>query len=397
MRSGNPRNNRIPALLCFVILPLIMLAAALLLDGALVALGPDARLYLSVADNFLAAGHFIQNVREPLSFVVPFGMPLILTLFRALHLPVGAILAVQYALFGLSCWYLSKTERNLSGSGILAPGLFAILLIRTDCLLNNLFVEHYYLPCLCAILWLLTEPELPEKKRLMRLNIAGFAAFAIRPVLIVVYLPILGCTVYSALKKRIPFIAAVLAVALPCLVMAGNAAVNYRETGHWITTGNYTGGDMYIANNPKAQTIFYRARDLDEQVDETYHIVMDDPELDPTEKNALLGARARQWVLANPGQFLKNCAGRFYALFIGYWRGLLLIAFLGGVGFAYKSERWRRLSLACLGLGLLLSALTSMGLIVGRYSIPLLPTAALHLSAIAHWALRRLVKPKKPS
>ena len=394
MNARNSGYNRIRYILCFVVLPLIMLAAARVLDGSPVMLGPDARLYLSVADNYLATGHFIQNVRETGSYVVPFGVPLILTLLRSLSFSVGAILAVEYLLFGFSCLCLSGAEKDLGSSGFLAPVLYTLLFIRTDCLLNNIFIEDFFLPCLCALIRLLTIREMSDGKRLLWLNIFGFSCFAMRPVMIVVYLPVLGYTVYAAVKRRVSVLPAVLALLLPCLIMAGNAEINRRETGYRIFTENYSGADLYIANNPKARTTFFSAHELNEQIDETYYAVLDDPALDPTLKNQRLGSLARRWVLDNPGQYLKLCAGRFYSLFIAYWRGLLVIAFLGGIGTLRRRGRWRTLSIVLLCESLLLALLTSSGIIVGRYSLPLLPAASLHLSALMHWAVHRIAGEK---
>lgn len=51
-------------------------------QGTFVKLGPDAKLYYSIAENFRTTGHFIQTARDSALFVVPFGVPLILTILR---------------------------------------------------------------------------------------------------------------------------------------------------------------------------------------------------------------------------------------------------------------------------------------------------------------------------
>ena len=78
-------------------------------QGTLVNLGPDARLYLSIADNFWQSGHFIQTARDQVNFVVPFGVPLILTIFRGIGLSVTAIIVIQHFILGLTCTILYKS------------------------------------------------------------------------------------------------------------------------------------------------------------------------------------------------------------------------------------------------------------------------------------------------
>ena len=81
MMNGNNKlfrsRNVIRFLLCFF-LPAAMLLYERIRLGAIGNLTADAELYLSVADNFLNTGHFIQCIRWFPGFVVPPGMPLIL-------------------------------------------------------------------------------------------------------------------------------------------------------------------------------------------------------------------------------------------------------------------------------------------------------------------------------
>ena len=119
----------------FVLLPCVVLAAAVLTHSAMGA-GPDSRLYLSIADNFLSTGHFIQTARKA-GYVVPFGTPLILTILRFLRFDFKMILTFQYVLLGGSCWFLSLAERNLGGRGWISPALFTMSLVRTRVLYDS--------------------------------------------------------------------------------------------------------------------------------------------------------------------------------------------------------------------------------------------------------------------
>jgi len=360
--------------------------------GGFVSLGPDARLYLSIADNVLSTGHFIQSVRDPGSFVVPFGLPLILTALRGLGLSAGAIIALEYLLFGWSCLLLSRSEEALFGGWWISPCLFTAALIRSHLEINNVYLEYYFLFCLIAVLYLLTRQDMPLKKKLLLLNAAGFAGFAIRTVLILVYLPILGYTLYAAAGKRLPVAAALLAVLIPWAVFAGNAAVNCRETGHWILTSNYSGADVYAANNPRTRTEFYSLRDLPDFVDERFYTITEDPALDPTEKDAALSHAAGEWIRSHPGQFLKNTAAKTWSLFGVYWRYALVLALLAGLWGIVRKEPPGGIWSVCLGVNLLLAVTTGMGLLMGRYSIVVWPLASLHLAGGWHAAWGRLRK-----
>ena len=61
--------------LAFLLPPLLLMLYQLLFSEY-TSLYPDARLYLSIADNFLHTGHFIQTDRAGVEIVVPFAYPL---------------------------------------------------------------------------------------------------------------------------------------------------------------------------------------------------------------------------------------------------------------------------------------------------------------------------------
>lgn len=377
-------------ILCFLALPLCMAAVIRLTGQDMAALGPDARVYLSVADNVLSTGHFIQNVRPAGSSVVPFGLPLILTLFRAVGMSVPMILFVQYILFGGACWLLSQAERDVLGGGFLAPVFFAVALVRAHLDLNDILLEFYFLFCLAAILRILARRDMAPGRRVTLLNVFGFAAFAIRTVLILVYLPILACTLYAAIRGRIGPGRLLPLLLVPALLMGANAAVNHRETGYWILTDNYSGLDIYAANNPGTRAGYYASRFLPEFVTGEYYEIEEDPDLDPTEKDRLYSSLAREWIRENPSLFARNTLKKFRIIFIDFWRNVLVLCFLCGVGYILRLSPHRALSGVCLGINLLLALVTSMGLVMGRYTIPVWPLASLHLAAGCHGAARLL-------
>ncbi len=93
-------------IICFTLPMIVAFAVNLLWWKHLIYLGPDARLYYSIAENFCNTGHFIQTARDIPNYAVPFGVPLILTLLRIISLNRSIIIALQYAMLGTACLLL---------------------------------------------------------------------------------------------------------------------------------------------------------------------------------------------------------------------------------------------------------------------------------------------------
>ena len=367
--------------LAWAVLPALGLLIYDLARGELLRLQPDAQLYLSVADNFLSTGHFLQNVRAAGSFVVPPGLPVILTLLRLAGLGPGGIAAVQYALFALSCFLLRRTEEALFGRPGISPAVYALALFRARLTLGNVFVEHFFLPVLCAILYTAARRDLAPGKRLLRLHLLTLLAAALRPVLAVLYVPVLIYT-FSVLRKGAASRRVLWLLLLPCLLWGANAAVNHRETGHWIAAENYAGEDMYLANNPGTRTELYEYenRTLFLGGDESALAAYDDP--DPTVRDAALRTAALRWIAGHPGAFCRNTAVKFLRLFGLYWLGGFFLSLAAGVWLAGKSKN-RVLLRTAVGTALALALVTSAGLAVGRYSIVVWPLSSVLLSVTA--------------
>lgn len=371
-----------PLLFSLVLMPAAVALTAYLTHSVM-GEGPDSRLYLSIADNFLSTGHFIQTARKG-GYVVPFGTPLILTVLRFFRFSLPMVVAFQHVLLGGTCCFLCRTEQNLGGRGYIAPMMFILSLLRTRILYDTIYVECYYLFCLSAILWLLTAPDLTEKKRLIWLNVAGFAAFAIRTVLLIVYLPILVWTVWRALRGHFPLRNVLPCLLIPVLLMGLNTWNNHRETGYWIITDNYSGSDLYLANNPATKAEYFTTSTMYDFTIDEYKEIDKDKTLNFTQKNQKFADRARQWIRENPGTFVKNVLLRFYRIFVLYWRYLMLLGFLCGVYYCAAASRHRTLSIVCLLLNLLLGLATCVCNIMGRYTLPLWPLTAVHMAAGTH-------------
>ena len=111
--------------LAFLLPPLLLMLYQLLFSEY-TSLYPDARLYLSIADNFLHTGHFIQTDRAGVEIVVPFAYPLYITLLRAVGMPLAGFTVLNLLSVGASSVFLYDTVS-------LAAAAFRAWRIRSFC------------------------------------------------------------------------------------------------------------------------------------------------------------------------------------------------------------------------------------------------------------------------
>ena len=365
--------------------------------GAEIALGPDAELYLSVADNFLSTGHFIQTAREVRGMVVPFGLPLILTILRLAGLSAAGIVRTQYLVFGLSCLFLYLTEKAYFRWGGPAPVLLtaAARLLRID--LTNIMVEHWYCLFLCLVLWIVSDMVVKGRKTPARYSLlcaAGFMAFAVRPVLGPLYAAVLAYAAASSRKDARRRRAVLCTVLISGLLLGASVLSSYRETGHWIGMENYAGETICLANNPEAeekaenQSMGYRT--------EAMNAVRNDASLDQTEKDRAFRAMAKEYILSDLGHVLSVTLEKMMSMFITGWRYIPALAMLCGICMAVFRPGERALHITALLLCAVLAFFTAMGLYIRRYTYFIWPVAAVHLSGGLHSAvfwLRRRTAP----
>ncbi len=364
---------------------LVVPAAVLLLYeyfrmGKIGNLTADGRLYLSVADNFLANGHFIQYVRWFPGFVVPPGLPLILLLLRVLRFTEPMIIWFQAILFGGSCLLLAESERELFGRTGLSPLVYLLGYMRCRLLLGNIMVEHYYLFLMCLILWLVLCTG--TRRKLLWLNLTGLFLLLTRPALTPVYLAILGVTLISSWERRKP-VGAVAALLLPTLILGLNLAVNYRETGELILLESYSGTDLYITACADAPVTIEEGENyLDETKDAIYY----DENMTMAEKSSQLGNMARTYVREHPGEYLWKTVRRFIVLFLRSYRYFTLLPVIGAVMMIIQEERQEKgfLQIGLFAVNILLAMLTSFGIPEIRYTAVIWPLAALHFAALPH-------------
>ena len=156
-------------------------------------------------------------------------------------------------------------------------------------------------------------------------------------------------------------------------ILGVNMAVNWIETGHAIALEDYGNLDVYLANNEKAPADWYHSGKVPEFASARYNEIVSDASLTRYEQNELAGRALHEYVTANTGTVVHNAGVKFYKLFFETW-GVVWYAFLVcfALQMALKGLKWP--NKAYLGwVVVILSVLPAFGLLVARYSAPMLP------------------------
>lgn len=360
---------------------------------------PDGNLYLSIADNFWKTGHFIQNARPyEIEFVVPFGLPLILTLLRIIFRDIWGIIAIQYVLYLITGHLIGKSAKVLFvgrfandnfiryGGGI-AYLLGALLYwLSVDILKDSnpaTLLTEVWTSCLISLFIYFV---ICKDNRIARLVIAC-VTITIRPA----FYPFLIYEVIEILvnwkrserdqKKKIVIIFMTFLLLL-CL----NVINNYRETKQVVLFENYSGLPLYQANNPSTKTYEYSSSRVKEFVseDDTLFWETFNSSLPISQKSKIYRKQAGIYIGSHLKETLQNVISRIDQLFWMRWGAYSKIALL-----AFFLALIKKRKLFYLGLVFYLIAFTTgFGLNISRYSIFILPYYLVMIS----WFIGSLVK-----
>lgn len=347
---------------------------------------PDATVYLSIADNFVNTGHFIQTDRGVQGMVVPPGTPVMLTLFRLLHFSNRMIMYVHILMFGICNILLYETEKRINGKGMWAPIMYTMANLRCWIILGDAIVEHYFLFLLCLGVWMMYK-EMETQRKIIWMNVIGLAMLMVRPILAVVYIFILGYSVYWVLKNRKARIG-MMVLLFPILVLGLNIAVNYRETGELIVLENYSGSDMYVATRPDAPVMIEEA---EEYMDETYLSIVHDDSRTMQQRNQLFKELAKENLKNHLWLYLLNGIRRGHEIFMKAYAWATIYTLAGGILLAKKEKGEGNMrATAILVITLLLAAISSFGVSEVRYSIVIWPMASIHGAYLTHIILNSM-------
>ena len=288
--------------------------------------------------------------------------------------------------------------------GLAAPGayLWCSLQIRHP---NPGFIltENYVVCLIALILWLAVRGADPRK-----ITITAFILMLFRPACSALFVAALVWMIVKACRgrssrtshhKRTYFYDVFVMLAVFAAVLAVNTAINWMETGHAIALEDYGNLDVYLANNEVAGPDWYHSGKVPEFASPRYNEIAASG-LSRYEQNELAGQALHEYVTANTGTVLRNAGVRFYRLFFETW-GPVWYAFLVCLAsqMLLSGLKWpRKVYLGVMAASL--SILPAFGLLVARYSAPMLPlligvilgTAGWLITAIATRAKSEVVK-----
>ena len=405
--------------------------------GSLYLQSDDGDLYLSIARNMLNNAHFIQTARPIEAFVVPPGLPamctLLLFLFGGLsrflvragfcaHLIGGAsadmlgLLGFQYIVYGLAAAFMAVTALKLafhgldatgqgifvwnkkkeetpsafvpvavpwalSGAiGVLVPAFYVWCSIKIRHPNPGFLLTENYVVCLIAfILWLVVKGA--DVRKIVPVT---FILTLFRPACSLLLIAAFAWMVIRAfhdrfaknkppIRERVRLYDIFVMLAVFALVIGINIGINYLETREIIPLEDYGNLDVYLANNDKAQPDWYHSGKVPEFASIRYNQIILNESLTRYRQNELAGEALREYVKANTGTVVRNACTRFVRLFCETW-SVVFYAFLVCLvaQMLLKGLKWPRKAYLLL-MTVFLSVPPAFGLLVARYSAPMLP------------------------
>ena len=405
--------------------------------GSLYLQSDDGDLYLSIARNLLQNAHFIQTARPIEAFVVPPGLPAVVTMMLFLtgglseflvhagfcaHLigQAGAdmlgLLGFQYILYGLASVFMAVTALKLAFHGLDAAqqGIFVwskqsgqdvphpvpkplpwVLAVLTGIAVPAFYVycsvqirhpnpgfiltENYVVFLIAWIIWLVVKGS-----DIRGITAAAFILTLFRPACSPLLLMAFGWMVIRAfhdrfakkkppIRERIRFYDLFVLLAVFALVIGLNTGINYLETGEIIPLEDYSSMDVYLANNDKAGPEWYHSGKVPEFASTRYNQIALNESLTRYRQNELAKEALSEYVKANTETVLHNAAVRYERLFCQTW-GPVFYAFLACLLLQILLKGLRWPQKVYLLLAaIFLSVMPAFGLLVARYSAPMFP------------------------
>ena len=333
---------------------------------------PDGNLYISIAENFIKTGHFIQTARpSEINMVVPFGLPLILTIGKILFGNMNGVLIFQYTLFGLLNVFLYLTCINLTKSKILGTLAVSIYCTSNAVLYKTaspayILTEIYYLFSISLIMYILTIKEKTIDYKIKICLVIEIVVFFIRTLFIVWLIPLLILCIVRIFQKKIESYFLINIIVSIIVTFIINIGINYYATGEFILLQNYGGDSFYLANNSNTSTTSYSSNKIKHFASDDYFEVIENVEMTRGKKTEILSNRAKIWIRNNPMQFIKNTIIKFYNLFVKAYNIDFFIMIFVTIYMVIKNKSYEFLLFFVMFI--LMAIVTSIGLNVERYS-----------------------------
>ena len=293
---------------------------------------------------------------------------------------------------GIFVWNKKKDEKPsvfvpvalpwvLSGAlGVLVPAFYVWCSIKIRHPNPGFLLTENYVVCLIAlILWLVVKGT--DVRKIVPVT---FVLTLFRPACSLLLIAAFAWMVIRAfhdhfaknkppIRERVRFYDIFVMLAVFALVIGINIGINYIETGEIIPLEDYGNLDVYLANNDKAQPDWYHSGKVPEFASIRYNQIILNESLTRYRQNELAGEALREYVKANTGTVVRNACTRFVRLFCETW-SVVFFAFLACLvaQMLLKGLKWPRKAYLLL-MTVFLSVPPAFGLLVARYSAPMLP------------------------
>lgn len=359
--------------------------------------GPDGQLYLSIADNFLANGHFTQTTRPYMNgHVATPGLPIILTILKLIVNSSLFVAFVQYILFGLSNVFLYLTCINIFQKRLVGVSAVVIYLvtmmdsqgiyISPSCIQTEHWALFVLMACMYIVSKLYNEGVLCTNciRYFKYIYLLIFVGFLIRPIIFMCYAPLFLYFIYLAVHKKIKRKDLLFFLAIPILFFSINVAVNYRETGEFVLLENYSAIPLYQANNPNTKTSGYASDLTYEFVEEgdIFYEIYNNPNLNCTQQNKMLRDLTNEYIRSNLMQVIKTSLQRFRVMFLEAWGRSFEVMIAAMIILSLRYRKKWIFYVGGVGTMLFLALPTSCGLNIWRYSIVAIPFYTFYKAAL---------------
>jgi 4-amino-4-deoxy-L-arabinose transferase-like glycosyltransferase len=353
-------------------------------NGSFMNITPDGQLYYNLAQNLIAGKGLIDTVRVE-DIIVPPLFAIILAPFAWLFETEVPFFIFQYILYGanavataLIVHYLFKNK--------LAAWVAGIAYAVQPVLYNNgpqfLLTETIFISIILLTIWLLVRWI--EEKGSFRiggilLTVVGLSLL-FRPHLLFLLGIIFLLILFFSWKNK-KSIWTLLFLLIPIGLLALNGAYNQSLRGEFVPLENYSGQNLYIANNPETDVRFYATPLLEEFVEPYYFTLKNEPLSVRSEK---LKERAVEYIMSEPVVTVERMIKKMMLFFkpLGLIDGMTILVSIIGLVLAFIFDRKRLLIHSVILLFILgFAGLTTLGLLVGgqRYRAPLIPVYLLYV------------------
>ncbi|MBU0904790.1 MAG: glycosyltransferase family 39 protein [Firmicutes bacterium] len=368
----------------FVSSLIVILLSIVKRNGSFMNITPDGQLYYNLAQNLVAGQGLINTIRVE-EIIVPPLFAIILAPFAWLFENELPFFIFQYVLYGINAvgtayivYYLFKNRLAAWVSG-LAYAVQPVLYTNGP---QYLLTETIFISFILVTIWLLVR-WIEEKGNIrlggLLITVVGLSILFRPHLLFLLGIIFLLILFFSWKFKQTIWTLFFLLIPVGLLIL--NGAYNQSVQGEFVTLENYSGQNLYIANNPETDVRFYATPMLEEFVEPYYFTLKDDTLSVRSEK---LKNRAITYIVAEPVETIERMIKKMILFFkpLGLIDGVTIFVSVLGLVLAFIFDRKRWLIHTVIFLFILgFVALTTLGLLVGgqRYRAPLIPVYLIYI------------------